>query len=154
VKGKVPSSTVGARAAQPLDGMIALRAFIFGAALLAGCGDASAPHNLDDWIPLLAVQEPVRFSAEAQAVDDASCLKPEGVKVIGNIDAYAITEIIDAVRVKHARAAIVMVRGKGRYAEVWTGADCHAPGGPHGDIHHLRRDDSAWVLKETTQWVS
>jgi hypothetical protein len=134
--------------------MIALRAFTFGTVLLAGCGNSNGPHDPDDWMPLLAVQEPVRYSVEAQAVDDASCLKPEGVKVIGDIDANAMTEIINAVRVKHARVAIVMVRGRGRYAEVWTGADCHARGGSHGDIHHLRRDDGTWVLKETTQWVS
>jgi hypothetical protein len=134
--------------------MITLRAFVFGAALLAGCGSASEPHELDDWTPLLAVQEPVRYSAEAQAVDDASCLKPEGVKIVGDIDPNAMTEIIGAVRVQHARVAIVMVRGKGRFAEVWTVQDCHGAGGPHGDIHHLRRDKSTWVLKETTQWVS
>jgi len=105
--------------------MLPLRAIVFGAVLLAGCGNPTGPHDLDDWMPLLAVQEPVRYSAGAQAVDDASCLKPEGVKVIGDIDANAMTEIINAVRVKHARAAIVMVRGRGRYAEVWTGAECH-----------------------------
>ena len=134
--------------------MFVLRAFVFGSALLAGCGNPNGPHDLDDWMPLLAVQEPVRYSAESQAVDDVSCLKPEGVKVIGDIDANALTEIIGAVRVKHARVAILVVRGKGRYAEVWTGVDCQALGGPHGDIHHLRREASTWVLKETTQWVS
>ena len=134
--------------------MITLRAFVLGTALLSGCGDANEPHDLDEWTPLFAVQEPVRYSAEAQAVDDASCLKPEGVKIIGDIDANSMTEIIGAMRVKYSRVAIVMVRGKGRYAEVWTGEDCHAAGGPHGDIHHLRRDNNTWVLKETTQWVS
>jgi hypothetical protein len=134
--------------------MIALRAFVVGIVLLAACGDAKKAHELDDWTPLLAVQGPVRYSAEAQAVDDATCLKPEGIKIIGDIHADAVTEIISAVRVSHARDAIVMIRGKGRYAEVWTREDCHAAGGPRGDIHHLRRDDSTWVLKETTQWIT
>jgi hypothetical protein len=134
--------------------MFDLRAFVSGAILLAGCGEANAPHDLDDWTPLLAVQEPIRYSAEAQTVDDASCLTPEGVKIIGDIDATATRGIIEAVRLAHARAAIAMIRGKGRYAEVWTGIDCRTPGGPHGDIHHLRRDGNTWALKETTQWVS
>jgi hypothetical protein len=134
--------------------MNALRTFVFGAVLLAGCGEANEPHDLGDWTPLSEVQDPVRYSAEAQAVDDASCLKQEGVKVIGDIDSNALSEIIGSIRAKHARVAIVMVRGKGRYAEVWTGEDCNTPGGSHGDIHHLRRDRNTWVLKDSTPWVS
>jgi hypothetical protein len=129
------------------------RASLVAALLLAGCSERAGPHNIDDWLPLLSVQEPVRFVKLAQPADVGSCMRPDGTKLIGQFDDAALSQIGAAIRERYPRDVIVLVRVKGRFAEVWTGLECRDPAGGHGDIHHLRRDEGEWFLKETTQWV-
>jgi len=129
------------------------RASFIAIVALAGCGDRPGPHNVDDWLPVLAVQEPVRYVPIEQAVADRSCLPAEGVKTIGDIDKVLFDQLIARVHA-HARGdTIILVRVRGRYAEVWTGKRCHDSAGGTGDTHLLRRDEDRWLLKETTQWV-
>ena len=133
--------------------MFGLRAIALGLVLLASCSKDTSSYDLDEWLPLLPLQSPVRFKQIPQAVGDSTCMPPQGIKVIGDVDATTLSDIIDIVRTRQARDAILMVRAKGRYAEAWTGGNCNSSAGGSGDIYHFRRDNGAWVLKESTQWV-
>lgn len=146
------SARDGSRA-RSLDDMWIVRASFVALLVLAGCGDRSGPHDVDDWRPLLSLQEPVNHLKVEQSVTDATCLAAEGVKTIGSIDRPQFDQMVGVVRAKSPGDAIILVRAQGRDAEVWTGKTCHDPAGGRGDTHLLRRDDGRWLLKETTQWV-
>jgi hypothetical protein len=134
--------------------MIRASAIVLTFFLLVACSADTSAYDLDEWLPLLALQGPVRFERTAQAVDDGSCMDAQGgVKVIGNVDAATFDEVIGIVRARNVRDAILLVRAKGRYAEVWTGGGCDSLAGGNGEMHHLRRDNGSWVLKESTHWV-
>ena len=120
---------------------------------LAGCGDRPGPHDVDDWLPVLAVQKPVGFVPLEQAIADTSCLPAQGVKTMGDVDRALFDQLVGVVKVHARDDAIILVRVRGRYAEVWTGGRCRDPAGGNGDTHLLRRDEKQWVLKETIQWV-
>src|SRR5204863_4757460 len=141
------------RSAQPLDGMWIARASIVGLVALAGCGDRPGPHDINDWLPVLAVQEPVGFVPLEQSIADTSCLPAQGVKTMGDVDKVLFDQLVSVVRAHARNDAIILVRVRGRYAEVWTGRRCRDPAGGNGDTHLLRRDEGQWLLKETTQWV-
>ena len=120
---------------------------------LAGCGDRPGPHDVNDWLPVLAVQEPVGFVPLKQLIADISCLPAQGVKTMGDVDRALFDQLVGVVKAHARDDAIILVRARGRYAEVWTGRRCHDPAGGNGETHLLRRDEGQWLLKETTQWV-
>jgi hypothetical protein len=130
-----------------------VRASLLSLVALAGCGDRPGPHDVDDWLPLLSVQSPVGYARIEQAVNDKSCLPAEGIKTIGDIDKVLFDQLVATVSARAPSDAIILVRVRGRYAEVWTGRRCYDPAGGNGDTHLLRRDEGRWLLKETTQWV-
>jgi hypothetical protein len=129
------------------------RASIVGLLVLAGCGERPGPHDINDWLPVLAVHRPVGFVPLEQTTVETSCLRAPGVETIGDVDKVLFDQLVSVVKPHARNDAIILVRVRGRYAEVWTGRRCHDPAGGSGDTYLLRRDEGKWLLKETTQWV-
>jgi hypothetical protein len=130
-----------------------LRASLVLGLLLSGCGGPHDPPRAEDWIALSGADTPLRHFVQDQDVDDKSCVRAEGIEVRGDIVDATVAEIIAAVRETDPRDLILQVRSNGALAEVWTGKECGGPGGGHGDVLDLRREDGHWILKETAHWV-
>jgi len=139
------------RSAQPLDGMKA-RTAVLVLMLLIACSDEHGPQQFDEWDVLNEVGTPGRWVELTWAVDDRSCLAPNGIQVLGELDSAEYDKIIQEIRNAHPRDAILLVRRSGRYADVLTGANCVSRGTGGGDLYLLRLEGMNWRVKRTTKW--
>jgi hypothetical protein len=132
--------------------MAAIRATTLALMLLTACSDAHDWSEFKDWDILNEVGSPIRWEKLTWPIDDESCLAPDGIQVLGELNANEYSRIVSEVREARPRDAILLVRKDGRYADVLTGANCTSPGAGGGDVYYLRFEGVNWRIKGTSKW--